>query len=149
MPSDSPTPGLLPKVLSAVSYGFSTGILLFANKLLLTNFQFPSFLWVAISQMITIVVILFLAKRIGLLSFPDIDMSIPRKIFPLPLFFVVNLVSGLGGTQKISLPMFTVLTRLSIFLTMVLEFFILGVNPSLPVKISVFLMIFGAFVAAM
>ncbi|KAE9554199.1 hypothetical protein FO519_002563 [Halicephalobus sp. NKZ332] len=70
------------------------------------------------------------------------------SIFPLPLFFVLNLISGLGGTQKINLPMFTVLRRFSIFLTMVFEYFILRVTPPFSVKISVFLMIFGAFIAA-
>lgn len=35
--------------------------------------------------------------------------------------FVINLVTGLGGTQKLSLPMYTALRHVTIFLTMLLE----------------------------
>ena len=42
----------------------------------------------------------------------------------------------------------TVLRRFSILMTMVGEFYILKVNPSINVQLSVYLMIFGAIVAA-
>jgi len=93
-------------------------------------------------------VLLQLAKCIGWVSFPKLDSSVPRRIFPLPIFYLMNLTSGLGGTQRISLPMFTVLRRFSILLTMVLEYLILCAMPSFAVKSSIFLMIFGSFVAA-
>ncbi|KAI6243191.1 TPT domain-containing protein [Aphelenchoides fujianensis] len=70
------------------------------------------------------------------------------QIFPLPLFFFVGLVSGLGGTQRLSLPMFTALRHTTIFLTMVLECFVLGKHPSNNVKASVVLIVWGSLVAA-
>lgn len=117
---------ILSKALSALFYAISSIAVVFLNKILLTNFRFPSFLLVAFGQMLSTVIILFVLKQLGILSFPRLDSSIPRKIFPLPLFYAANLVSGLGGTQRISLPMFTVLRRFSIFLTMMLEYIILG-----------------------
>uniref|UniRef100_A0A914KWB8 Sugar phosphate transporter domain-containing protein n=1 Tax=Meloidogyne incognita TaxID=6306 RepID=A0A914KWB8_MELIC len=45
--------------------------------------------------------------------------------------------------------MFTVLRRFSIFLTMLFEYFILGIIPTFGVKFSVFLMILGSAIAAM
>ncbi|KAH7726335.1 SQV-7 protein [Aphelenchoides avenae] len=136
------------KVGSAVFYGISSILIVFVNKILLTNLKFPSFLWVGVGQMAATVVILWVGRQVGIITFPRLDSSMPRRIFPLPLFYVLNLVSGLGGTQKINLPMFTVLRRFSIFMTMVLEYFVLRVQPPFAVKISVFLMIFGSFVAA-
>ena len=47
------------------------------------------------------VLILYVARLLGLISFPSLDASIPRKINPLPLLYFLNLVSGLGGTQMI------------------------------------------------
>uniref|UniRef100_A0AC34GQM0 Sugar phosphate transporter domain-containing protein n=1 Tax=Panagrolaimus sp. ES5 TaxID=591445 RepID=A0AC34GQM0_9BILA len=140
--------GTLPKVTSAVFYGISSILIVFVNKILLTNLRFPSYIWVGTGQMAATVFMLFIAEQLKIVSFPRLDRSTPRKIFPLPLFFVLNLVSGLGGTQKINLPMFTVLRRFSILLTMIFEYFILRVQPPFAVKVSVFLMIFGSFVAA-
>ncbi|KHN87968.1 UDP-sugar transporter sqv-7 [Toxocara canis] len=70
------------------------------------------------------------------------------QIFPLPFIYVLNLISGLGGTQKLNLPMFTVLRRFSILMTMILERVILGVSASFAVRVSVGLMILGSIIAA-
>uniref|UniRef100_A0A1I7TV97 TPT domain-containing protein n=1 Tax=Caenorhabditis tropicalis TaxID=1561998 RepID=A0A1I7TV97_9PELO len=147
MTSSSQSP-LLIRVLSAVFYGVISVLIVFVNKILLTNYKFPSFLFVGVGQMMATLVILFLAKLFRIVQFPSLDSSIPRKIMPLPLLYFFNLISGLGGTQMINLPMFTVLRRFSILMTMILEFYILDVKASKAVKISVGLMIGGSFIAA-
>jgi len=72
----------------------------FFNQILFFASRFPSFLYVAFGQMLTTVVILYLLKRLKFLSFPKMDVSIPEKIFPLPIFFAGffknNLVRGFG-----------------------------------------------------
>ncbi|CAF3889252.1 unnamed protein product [Rotaria sordida] len=67
---------------------------------------------------------------------------------PLPLFFFGNLLFGLAGTQAVSLPMFTVLRRFSIWLTMIGEQLILRQTQSLIAQASVYLMLIGAMIAA-
>ncbi|KAI6242153.1 TPT domain-containing protein [Aphelenchoides fujianensis] len=110
---------------------------------------FPSFLYLGLGQMSMTLVVLFVAERCGIVSFPRCDRTMPRRrIFPLPIFYLLNLISGLGGTQKLNLPMFTVLRRISILLTMVFEFFLLKMQFPFAIKVSVFLMIFGSFIAA-
>ena len=59
-----------------------------------------------------------------------------------------NLLFGLGGTKALSLPMMTVLRRFSILFTMIGEFYILGSKPTMAIQASVYMMIFGAIVAA-
>lgn len=150
----------------------SSHIYRFTNNVVGLIFRFPSFQVVALGQIFGIIVILRLAKLLNLVKFPSMDSSIPRKIFPLPLLYGINLVSGLGGTQLIkyvftdsiiifSLPMFTVLRRFSILVTMILEYYVLGylfsiyhnnefsVSATSAVRISVGLMIIGSVVAAM
>lgn len=220
-PQDTARSEILMKVGSALSYGIASFLLTIFNKTVLTSWQFPSFLVISVGQLAAAIIVLFIGKQMKIISFPDYDNSIPRKIMPLPFFHFGNMASGLGGTQvwkrilytsqiKINvissnvfvicrekemnhliqyqrkcdqnkktlttvfiirvfvfkalfasnsnafyysiqampLPMFTALRRFSILITMLLEFKILGVKPSLAVQLSVWSMIGGAILAA-
>uniref|UniRef100_A0A665THP6 UDP-N-acetylglucosamine/UDP-glucose/GDP-mannose transporter-like n=1 Tax=Echeneis naucrates TaxID=173247 RepID=A0A665THP6_ECHNA len=106
---------------SAVFYAGSSFLITVVNKTVLTSFRFPSYLCLGIGQMITTVVVLYVAKKSKTVQFQDFDKSIPFKIFPLPLLYVGNHVTGLASTKKLSLPMFTVLRKFTILMTMILE----------------------------
>lgn len=139
---------LVKKILTAVFYGVSSFMIMVVNKSVLTKYQFPSFQVLGIGQMVATVTILFVGRKLNIVSFPDLSTDTFRKIWPLPLMYLGNMVFGLGGTQNLSLPMMTVLRRFSILMTMIGEFYLLKVRPSTSIQMSVYLMILGSIVAA-
>uniref|UniRef100_A0A8D2ZNX8 Solute carrier family 35 member D2 n=1 Tax=Scophthalmus maximus TaxID=52904 RepID=A0A8D2ZNX8_SCOMX len=110
--------------------------------------RFPSYLCVGIGQMITTVVVLYAAKKSKVVQFQDFDRSVLFKMFPLPLLYVGNHVTGLASTKKLSLPMFTVLRKFAILMTMILEVYILRKTFPKRLVYSVVTIVFGAVVAA-
>lgn len=139
---------LFKRVSSAFFYGFSSFMITVVNKTVLTYFGFPSFQALGIGQMLATVVVLFIGKRLKIITYPGFDRTTFWKIWPLPLIYVGNMVFGLGGTKELSLPMFTALRRFSILMTMIAEFYLLDIKPSYSVQFSVYTMIVGSLIAA-
>ncbi|XP_012890378.1 PREDICTED: UDP-N-acetylglucosamine/UDP-glucose/GDP-mannose transporter isoform X2 [Dipodomys ordii] len=136
------------KLLSALFYGICSFLIVLVNKALLTTYGFPSPIVLGIGQMAATIMILYVSKLNKLIHFPDFDKKIPVKLFPLPLLYVGNHISGLWSTSKLSLPMFTVLRKFTIPLTLLLETIILGKQYSLSIIVSVFAIVIGALIAA-
>lgn len=132
----------------ALSYSLTSLMITIVNKTVLTSFDFPSFQVLGIGQMLATILVLFVARAVHYIDFPHLERSTFRKIWPLPLIYICNMIFGLGGTKQLSLPMFTVLRRFSILMTMIAEFWILGVKAKLSIQISVYTMILGAMLAA-
>ncbi|XP_027508881.1 UDP-N-acetylglucosamine/UDP-glucose/GDP-mannose transporter isoform X2 [Corapipo altera] len=114
----------LPRVLSALFYGTCSFLIVLVNKALLSAYSFPSPVFLGIGQMATTILILYVSKLNNIVHFPDFDKSIPVKLFPLPLIYVGNHISGLSSTSK------------------------LRKRYPLSIIVSVFAIILGAFIAA-
>lgn len=131
LPSTHPTPQhhqiistTQQKLSSAIFYGTASFLIIFLNKLILgsTNkgfYGFPSFSFLAVTQFLTTSACLWGCKKAGKIQITELNADVLRIMSPLVLISLANVISGLGGTQKINLPMFTVLRRFSIFFTMV------------------------------
>ncbi|XP_037349009.1 UDP-N-acetylglucosamine/UDP-glucose/GDP-mannose transporter isoform X1 [Talpa occidentalis] len=148
VPASARAPLPAAQLLSAFFYGTCSFLLVLVNKTLLTTYGFPSPICLGIGQMAATIMILYVSKLNKIIHFPDFDKNIPVKLFPLPLLYVGNHISGLSSTRKLSLPMFTVLRKFTIPLTLLLETIILGKQYSLNIIVSVFAIILGAFIAA-
>ncbi|OQV16464.1 UDP-N-acetylglucosamine/UDP-glucose/GDP-mannose transporter [Hypsibius exemplaris] len=138
----------LKKILSALGYAVASLLMMTVNKTVLTSYGFPSYEVLGLGQIVATVVVLRTAKALTWISFPDANTNGARRAWPLSLIFIGNLFFGLGGTKKLSLPMFTVLRRFSILFTMIAEVIFLKGRPSVKVQLSVYGMIIGSIVAA-
>lgn len=136
------------KISTALFYAGASMLITVVNKSVLTSYGFPSFQFLAICQMFMTIVVLFIAKSLGQLKFPDLNRHTFKDTFPMPLIYLGNMEFGLGGTKELSLPMFTMLRRFSILCTMLGEYYLLNVRPKFSVKVSVGMMVSGAIIAA-
>eukprot|EP01013_Petalomonas_cantuscygni_P044924 TRINITY_DN9567_c0_g1_i1.p1 TRINITY_DN9567_c0_g1~~TRINITY_DN9567_c0_g1_i1.p1 ORF type:complete len:511 (-),score=81.74 TRINITY_DN9567_c0_g1_i1:318-1850(-) len=123
--------------------------ILFANKNVLTTWKFPSFAFLAALQDGLTLCFLHLLRAFRVISFPLPSVALMRASMPVPLFYALNVLTSLAGTQHLSLPMFVALRRFGIPMTMMAEWWAVGVVPSRVMIICVCGMVAGSIVAAM
>ena len=138
----------LDRIFAALFYGISSLLVVFVNKIVLTTYEFPSFLFLACMQFFATCVVLGVLSVARYIELPRLSVEIIREVLPVSLMFLGNVISGLGSTQALNLPMFTALRRFSILMTMMGEYLVLSSVPSNPVAISVAMMVGGAVIAA-
>jgi len=139
---------MLPQILSAVAYGTASILIIFANKIVLTSYSFPSFQILALGQLSVTLFGLLIADALHFIKLPEVNLTTTNKIMPLPVLYFGNLLFGLGGTKSLNLPMFTALRRFSVLMTMYGELLILKTQKPFKIQISIYLMVIGAVIAA-
>jgi len=137
------------KVGTALFYATSSLGVIFANKIVLSTYQFPSVLLLALLQFTSTTLALKVASMLGFIDLLPISVKGVKSILPLSTCYLLNILTGLSATQNLSLPMMVLLRRASILMTMLLEKWMLNSQPSKTVQVSVGLMLGGALVAAL
>ena len=145
--TDAP-PSQFTGVAAALSYACSSIGIQVALKMTLTSMAFPSSLFVALAQCIFTVVGLLLLYSFGKITFPTPSWQNMLAVQPLPLIALFNVACGLIGTKLVSIPMFTVLRRVSIPLTLLAEVYILSMPTTRAIVAAVALLMCGSLIAA-
>jgi solute carrier family 35 protein len=109
----------LEKSGSALFYGVASIAVIFLNKIILSEYEFGDFIFLSLSQFLSTVLVLLVLNAMRRVEVPAPSFTIFREIAPVAVMFMGNVVSGLGSTKTLSIPMFTVLRRFSIMMTMV------------------------------
>jgi solute carrier family 35 protein len=135
------------KIFSASFLGISSFLITIVNKRVLSIYKFPSFLVLCLGQMLAGIIILLTLRCLKVIKLERFSKNLVKSIMPIPLFYMGNMVFGLGGTQALNLPMFVASRRSVVLKTMILEFFLLGTRPAKNIQIVVFAMLFGAILA--
>ncbi|PWU89773.1 putative UDP-glucuronic acid/UDP-N-acetylgalactosamine transporter [Trypanosoma cruzi] len=137
------------KLTSSFLFAFMSVGIMMLTKIILTEFNFHCFIFVGFLQYLTTMDVLLLRRCIGSIHFPlkGFIRIVLVELFPLPMVFMFNTLSGLGATQSLNMPLFVLLRRLSIFLTLLGEVIFLNYNHGWETRVAVILMIIGAFIA--
>ena len=135
------------KLSSALAYGICSFMITVINKIVLTSYGFPSSNILGIGQIVAILVILKTASLFRIVTIRGQSIR-NKKLWILAIFYLGNLITGLGGTKHLPLPMFIALRRFSIAMTALGEFYVLAVKQSLPIVCTIIAMIAGSFIAA-
>ncbi|KEG07517.1 UDP-glucuronic acid/UDP-N-acetylgalactosamine transporter [Trypanosoma grayi] len=137
------------KLMAALMYGVMSIGIMMLTKAILTEFDFRCFVFVGFLQYLTTAVILLLRRFRGNISFPlrNAFRILFVDLFPLPMVFMFNTLSGLGATQSLNMPLFVLMRRLSIAMTLFGEAVFLRYRHDWETRTAVGLMILGALVA--
>ncbi|XP_017884371.2 ubiquinone biosynthesis protein COQ4 homolog, mitochondrial-like isoform X2 [Ceratina calcarata] len=91
---------------TALFYGLSSFLITVVNKTVLTSFGFPSFQVLGIGQMLATIVLLFAAKKLRYIDFPNLEAGICLKIWPLPIIYLGNMIFAARTAASTSSPSF-------------------------------------------
>jgi len=134
-------------IIAALSYALSSICIIIFNKSVFSTFGFRSPVFVCLVHLSVSLFLVVLLKACGKIDYPDFDRRVFKKMIPLSLCFVGNILLGLLGTKLINVPMFTTLRRLTALFILLLDYWRTGSLPSLGVATSVTLLITGAIIA--
>ncbi|PFX15085.1 UDP-N-acetylglucosamine/UDP-glucose/GDP-mannose transporter [Stylophora pistillata] len=140
---------VLTRVLTALFYGVCSFLIVVINKTVLTTYKFPSFQFLGIGQMFATVVVLYCLKLGGVVSFPDYSLSTfqkpshvycPAKVFNSVYYDRRGM--ALGNPEQEGEYFFKITRRRCVEILKNMS------KANFQVQATVFLMIFGALMAA-
>jgi solute carrier family 35 len=134
-------------VSAALLYGLTSMCLVISNKVCLTLYDFPDAIFLALSQCCCTLVVICVCHLLGIVQL-NLSRDAFSRLFFLCIVNATNVGTSLIGTKNVSIPMFTALRRVSIFLTMIGEGVLLKKHIKKETKVYVTLMCGGAFVGA-
>ena len=134
------------QVLAAGGYALSSVCILIFNKIVLSSYRFNYPVLMTLFHMLVSVFVLSAARKGNLLSYTNFDRNLALRVFPLSLMFCANIVFGMYALRNTDIPMFATLRRLTVAVTVVLEFVVLAKRPQPMVLCAVLVMIVGSLI---
>lgn len=123
---------------SIALYMMSSFMIVIFNKIILTQFRFPS-----------VPFLMFWQSCVSSIFFYyKLEQRANRKLILVCLLNVANIFFGLNAAGTLNIAMFTALRRISIMMTLVAQWWFLNKKSTRPVIATVAVMVFGSFVAA-
>jgi hypothetical protein len=126
-------------------FGFALAI---SVKAIFSTFDFPYFVFMSVVHFLTALVLLNVLYVMKKVEIPRLSWQIVKDISPLSVANCVTIITALGGSRHLNIPMYLALRRFSIPLTMACEWYIFSVRPTKQTYFAVTLMVGGSALAA-
>ncbi|EES05418.1 hypothetical protein BDA96_04G228200 [Sorghum bicolor] len=144
---------------AALSYMACSVLLVMFNKAALSSYNFPCANVITLLQMVCSTCLLYVLRRLKIISFTNSDPSVPSdslffvpfrlllRTTPLSLAYLLYMLASMESVRGVNVPMYTTLRRTTVVFTMTMEYFLAKQKHTPPIIGSVALIVFGAFVA--
>ncbi|CAA7407570.1 unnamed protein product [Spirodela intermedia] len=147
--------------IAALSYMACAVLLVMFNKAALSSYSFPCANVITLFQMVCSSSILYAMRRWGIITFtigepwmvPDksspslVPLTTLLQTLPLSLTYLLYMVASMESVRGVNVPMYTTLRRTTVVFTITVEYLLTGQKYPPSVFSSVFLIVFGAFLA--
>ncbi|KAF9128060.1 GDP-mannose transporter into the lumen of the Golgi [Mortierella sp. 14UC] len=134
-------------VISIVAYCSSSIFMTVTNKMVLSQFDFNmNFLLLAI-QAAAAVVMLWIFKKFGLITYRRLDPTEAKKWFPISLGLVAMIYTGSKSLQFLSISVYTIFKNLTIILIAYGEVLWFGSKVTPMMLLSFVVMVFSSVIA--
>lgn len=135
-------------LVAAVCYGSCSVSITFFNKSVfqLWDFHFP--LCITVFQIVCTLSFYLILPICGIMQRRTVRIDTCKKVAPLCVVWTLNVVSGISSLERLSIPMQGTLRRLTALFVLMGEAYLHNKHASLPVQLSVVLIVLGAFISA-
>jgi len=131
-----------------VAYAASSVAITFANKIVLSTYDFRFEMTLLLSQLVLGTLAMTGLFAVGVCERPPLDATTLRKSVPLAWWFFVYVISGLGSLRSLTVPTWSALRRLTSIFILVLDYHLDCKVAPTGIWLSVLVMLLGGLIAA-
>jgi solute carrier family 35 protein len=135
--------GLSAEASAAVLYGAVSLAMNFANKMLFAETAFDSVLLLLLLQFASTVAALYALRAAGACSFQNLTPRLARDLLPPSLLYCLNVGAGLASLNAVSIPVYSVLKRLTPVATLIVARAVTGKSESARVHWAILAILVG------
>jgi len=136
----------LVQLAAASSYAATSVLILLFNKVILSSYSFKYPLTMTLCHMLMGLFFLNLLRAAKMINYATFDVNLARKVVPVCMCFIANVVLGMVALRGTNIPMFATLRRLTVMMVVLCEVLILRKKQTRLVVGSVVIMILGSFI---
>jgi len=134
-------------LIVALLYGVTSITITFFNKAVFSTYNFQASNTLTLAQGVFSIVFLIVLKNWRFLDYPDFSPETAKSLVSLSASFCGMVISGLAALKFVNVPMYSALRRLTTFIVIAGQYFMLNKTVSMAELNSVIMMVLGAVIA--